>query len=105
MTLAVLTRTHLTLLEKELVTHLVGPRVLPVRLLVELVAGLDRMAVGILAAVLIVPRMDENEGGEDGYHLGTIEPSIFLRHPEALEPNIGRFEVLRDPIKCFRAIR
>ena len=63
MTFAVLTRTHLTLLKKELVTHLVGPGVLPVRLLVELVAGLDWMAVGILTAVLIVPGMDENEGG------------------------------------------
>ena len=54
MTLAVLARAHLTLTEVELVALLVGPGVLTARELVELVAGLNRMAVGVLATVLII---------------------------------------------------
>ena len=53
------------------------------------------------------PKAESANSGEEveDIHRRSGGPLNGLRHPEALEPNMGRFEVLRDPIKCFRAIR
>ena len=63
MALAVLARTNPILPEKELVSGFVGPGVGSVGELYELLARLDRVTVGVAATVLVVPGVDQNEGG------------------------------------------